>query len=65
VIITAKESSNGFKAEVVSLDEGKYSVNDLLVHDETSRELAFILSNLWISPASAPLAYFTEKKRHL
>lgn len=37
---------DGFKPIIISLDDGKYSVNDVLVHDEKSRELGFILSDL-------------------
>jgi len=34
----------GFKPVVVSLNDGKHNVNDLIVHDETSKELAYILA---------------------
>lgn len=37
---------NGFTLEVVSLADGKYSVNDLLVHDETDTTLSFILADM-------------------
>jgi 2-oxoglutarate ferredoxin oxidoreductase subunit beta len=37
---------DGFKPIVVSLDDGKYSVDDLLVHDEQDSTLAFILGNM-------------------
>lgn len=37
---------DGFHPKAVSLEDGKYSINDLLVHDEKSRDLAFILSEL-------------------
>jgi len=37
---------DGFKPVVISLKDGKHSMNDVLVHDEKSRELAFILSEL-------------------
>jgi len=37
---------DGFKPVVVSLTEGHYSVNDLLVHDEKDSTLAFILANM-------------------
>jgi 2-oxoglutarate/2-oxoacid ferredoxin oxidoreductase subunit beta len=37
---------DGFKPQVVSLTDGKYSANDLLVHDEHDSTLAFILANM-------------------
>jgi len=39
---------DGFRPEVVSLND--YSVNDLLVHDEKSKELAFILAEMSEQP---------------
>ena len=39
---------DGFRPVVVSLNE--YSKNDLLVHDETSKELAFILAHMTDNP---------------
>lgn len=41
---------NGFTPEPVSLTEGHYSVNDLLVHNETDSTLAFILANMIHNP---------------
>jgi 2-oxoglutarate/2-oxoacid ferredoxin oxidoreductase subunit beta len=41
---------DGFKPVVVSLADGKYSINDLLVHDETDTTLAFILANMTYNP---------------
>src|SRR4030095_11893009 len=35
---------NGFKPIVVSLTEGNNSLNDLIIHDETSKELAMIIA---------------------
>lgn len=35
---------DGFKPVVVSLNDGTHNANDLLVHDETSKELAMILA---------------------
>jgi 2-oxoglutarate ferredoxin oxidoreductase subunit beta len=35
---------NGFRPVIVSLEDGKHSVNDLIVHDQTSKELAMILA---------------------
>ena len=37
---------NGFTPEVVSLSDGKYSVNDLLVHNEKDTTLSFILADM-------------------
>ncbi len=42
---------DGFKPVVVNLDDGKHSVDDLLVHDETDPALAFILSNMTYNPS--------------
>ncbi len=41
---------NGFTPEAVSLENGKYSVNDLLVHNENDSTLAFILANMIHNP---------------
>ncbi len=37
---------DGHKIKAVSLTDGNYSVNDLIVHDETDSTLAFMLSNM-------------------
>jgi 2-oxoglutarate ferredoxin oxidoreductase subunit beta len=37
---------DGFRPEVISLTDGKWSINDALVYDETSRELAYIVARL-------------------
>lgn len=37
---------NGFTPEIVSLKDGKYSVNDLLVHNEKDTTLSFILADM-------------------
>ncbi len=55
---------DGFNPVVVSLKDGKHSVNDLLVHDEKSRELAFILSELTDSPSyPTPIGVFFDIER--
>jgi 2-oxoglutarate ferredoxin oxidoreductase subunit beta len=41
---------NGFSPEVVSLKDGKYSVNDLLVHNEKDTTLSFILADMTYKP---------------
>lgn len=42
---------NGSTPEVVSISEGKYSGNDLLVHNENDSTLAFVLANMIHNPA--------------
>ena len=42
---------NGFTPEVVNTNEGKYSISDLLVHNEKDSTLAFILANMIHNPA--------------
>ncbi|HTY09708.1 MAG TPA: 2-oxoacid:ferredoxin oxidoreductase subunit beta [Bacteroidota bacterium] len=37
---------DGFRPAVVSLKDGKHSVNDLIVHNENDSTLAFILANM-------------------
>lgn len=41
---------DGFTPTVVSLEDGKYSINDLLVHNERDTTLAFILANMTYNP---------------
>jgi 2-oxoglutarate ferredoxin oxidoreductase subunit beta len=41
---------NGFTPESVSITDGKYSINDLLVHNENDSTLAFILANMIHNP---------------
>ncbi len=41
---------NGFSPEVVSLKDGSYSVNDLLVHNEKDTTLSFILADMTYKP---------------
>ncbi|MBI3004956.1 MAG: 2-oxoacid:ferredoxin oxidoreductase subunit beta [Ignavibacteriales bacterium] len=42
---------NGFSPEVVSLKDGKWSVNDLLVHNEKDTTLSFILADMTYKPS--------------
>ena len=42
---------NGFTPEAVTINSGKYSVSDLLVHNENDSTLAFILANMIHNPA--------------
>jgi 2-oxoglutarate ferredoxin oxidoreductase subunit beta len=68
-LVFGKESDKGIKLDgfrpvVVSLKDGKYSINDLLVHDEKSRELAFILSELTETPEyPTPIGVFIDIER--
>lgn len=56
---------DGFKPVVVSLKEGKHSINDLVVHDDKSRELAFILSELTEYPGyPTPIGVFLDIPRN-
>ncbi|RPI17834.1 MAG: 2-oxoacid:ferredoxin oxidoreductase subunit beta [Ignavibacteriae bacterium] len=55
---------DGFKPVVVSLKDGRYSINDLVVHNDKSRELAFILSELTEYPGyPTPIGVFLDIDR--
>ncbi len=55
---------NGFTPEVVSLEDGKYSVNDLLVHNETDTTLSFILADMTYKPhLPRPVGIFLANDR--
>jgi 2-oxoglutarate ferredoxin oxidoreductase subunit beta len=55
---------DGFKPVVVSLKDPNVSVNDVLVHNEKSRELAFILSELTEYPNyPTPIGIFLDISR--
>lgn len=55
---------DGFRPTVVSLADGKFSVNDLLVHDETDTTLAFILANMtYNSDLPRPMGVFQAIQR--
>ena len=41
---------NGFNPEVISLKDGKFSLNDLLVHNEKDTTLSFILADMTYKP---------------
>jgi 2-oxoglutarate ferredoxin oxidoreductase subunit beta len=41
---------DGFTPVVVSFEDGKYSPNDVLVHNEKDSTLAFILANMTYNP---------------
>jgi 2-oxoglutarate ferredoxin oxidoreductase subunit beta len=55
---------DGFKPVIISLNDGKHSINDVLVHDEKSRELAMILSEFMEHEGyPAPLGVFLDVQR--
>jgi 2-oxoglutarate/2-oxoacid ferredoxin oxidoreductase subunit beta len=55
---------NGFTPEVVSLADGKYSVSDILVHNENDSTLAFILANMIHNPElPRPMGVFVQMDR--
>jgi 2-oxoglutarate ferredoxin oxidoreductase subunit beta len=55
---------NGFTPEVVSLKDGTYSVNDLLVHDETDTTLSFILADMtYKAGVPRPIGIFLAVER--
>ncbi len=54
----------GFMPEVVSLMDGKYSVNDLLIHNETDTTLSFILADMTYNPnLPRPIGIFLSVDR--
>ena len=56
---------DGFKPVVIDLNDGKHTVNDLLVYDETSKDLAFAISSFSDNPAlPLPLGVFLARKRN-
>ncbi len=55
---------NGFTPEMVTLTEGKFTLNDLLVHDENDSTLAFILANMIHNPGlPRPMGVFLSIDR--
>jgi 2-oxoglutarate/2-oxoacid ferredoxin oxidoreductase subunit beta len=55
---------NGFSPEVVSLADGKYSVNDLLVHNAHDTTLSFILADMtYHASLPRPLGIFLDITR--
>lgn len=52
---------DGFKPIIVDINDGKHSVNDLLIYDEKSKELAYIISQFTDNPAMPlPLGVFLD-----
>lgn len=55
---------DGFTPTIIDLANGKWSMNDVLVHNEKSRELAFILSSFADHPGfPAPVGVFLDIER--
>jgi 2-oxoglutarate ferredoxin oxidoreductase subunit beta len=52
---------HGFKPVIIDLNDGKHSVNDAIVYDEKSKELAYIVSQFSDNPAMPlPLGIFVD-----
>ena len=55
---------NGFTPEIVSLKDGKHSINDLLVHNENDTTLSFILADMtYHSHLPRPIGVFLSIER--
>ena len=55
---------DGFRLEVIDLENGKWGVDDCLVYDETSRELASILARVyWRDELPQPFGVFFREER--
>jgi len=55
---------DGFTPTIVNIDGGKYSIDDLLVHDEGDLTLAFILANMIHNPElPRPMGVFVSLNR--
>jgi 2-oxoglutarate ferredoxin oxidoreductase subunit beta len=55
---------NGFTPEIVSLNDDKHSVNDLLVHNENDTTLSFILADMtYHSHLPRPIGVFLSVER--
>jgi 2-oxoglutarate ferredoxin oxidoreductase subunit beta len=55
---------NGFTPEVVSINDGTYSVNDVIVHNESDSTLAVILANMEQNPElPRPMGVFLATSR--
>lgn len=55
---------DGFRIESIDLDDGHWSVDDCLVYDETSRELAGILSRVfWSDSLPQPFGVLYREQR--
>jgi 2-oxoglutarate/2-oxoacid ferredoxin oxidoreductase subunit beta len=55
---------DGLKLQVIDLENGRYSVDDCLVHDETSQELAQIVGRIFFQPdMPRPFGVFYRETR--
>jgi 2-oxoglutarate ferredoxin oxidoreductase subunit beta len=55
---------NGFSLEVMDLSNGQWSTSDCVVHDETSRDLASILTRVFFKPGfPQPFGVFYSEQR--
>lgn len=55
---------DGFTPRVVSLTDGRWSVNDLIVHNEQDTTLAFILANMTYNPdVPRPMGVFLAVRK--
>lgn len=55
---------DGFSLKVVNLEDGAASIDDCLVYDETSRELAFIVARMgWDNAMPRPFGVFYREER--
>jgi 2-oxoglutarate ferredoxin oxidoreductase subunit beta len=55
---------DGFKPEVINVNEGKYGINDILIYDEKSKDLAFIIARLTDNPLfPTPIGVFLSIDR--
>jgi 2-oxoglutarate ferredoxin oxidoreductase subunit beta len=56
---------DGWKPIVIDINDGKNSINDVLVYDETSKDLAFIISSFSDNPLlPMPLGVFLARSRN-
>ena len=56
---------DGWKPVVINFNDGKHSINDCIVYDETSKDLAFIMSSFIDNPnLPMPLGVFLARKRN-
>ena len=57
---------NGFKPEVININEGPYGINDVVVYDDKSREMAFMVSLFHGDPKlPMPVGVFLDIERHV
>jgi len=69
-MVYGKDKSKGIKMDgwkpiAIDLNDGVHSINDCLVHDETSKDLAFILSNFNDrADLPRPLGVFLARERN-